>query len=205
MSEKYIKDQAYAVIREKIINCEYEPGKALSELELTKELKFGRTPLHNAFIRLAGEGLVTLIPKKGVIVNGISLSDQLEIFDVRIMIEPEIVRKYGDAIPLNYLKTYVSRCLNAEDSNTKIDLDEELHQKLREVCRNHYLRNILRDLEGLSHRNRIYHSNENRVAESINEHVIIVNALTEGDYEKAAAAMKSHLEKAREFAMNKYI
>ena len=51
MSGKYIKDQAYDEIREKIINCEYEPGEALSELELTKELGFGRTPLHNAFIR----------------------------------------------------------------------------------------------------------------------------------------------------------
>ena len=69
MSGKYIKDMAYDVIRDKIINCEYEPGQALSELELTKELGFGRTPRHNAFIRLAGEGLVTLIPKKRVFVN----------------------------------------------------------------------------------------------------------------------------------------
>ena len=106
MSGKYIKDQAYDEIREKIINCEYEPGEALSELELTKELGFGRTPLHNAFIRLAAEGLVTLIPKKGVIVNGISLNDQLEIFDVRLMIEPELIRKYGDSIELSYLDDY---------------------------------------------------------------------------------------------------
>lgn len=205
MSEKYIKDQAYAVIREKIINCEYEPGKVLSELELTKELKFGRTPLHNAFVRLSGEGLVTLIPKKGVLVNGISLSDQLEIFDVRIIIEPEIVRKYGDSIPLTYLNEYIERCHNTVDSKARIILDEELHQKLGEVCRNHYLRNILRDLEGLSHRNRIYHSNENRIAESINEHIAIASHLIECDYESAASAMQKHLEIARDYAMKKYI
>ena len=205
MSGKYIKDQAYDEIREKIINCEYEPGEALSELELTKELGFGRTPLHNAFIRLAAEGLVTLIPKKGVIVNGISLNDQLEIFDVRLMIEPELIRKYGDSIELSYLDDYTARCQSALDTKSRIALDEELHSKLREVCRNHYIRNILHDLEGVSHRNRIYHSNETRIAESIKEHIVIVQHLMCWDSEKAAEAMRVHLTNAREFAMKKYL
>lgn len=205
MSGKYIKDMAYDVIRDKIINCEYEPGQALSELELTKELGFGRTPLHNAFIRLAGEGLVTLIPKKGVIVNGISLSDQLEIFDVRIMIEPEVVLKYGDAIDRAYLKDYIERCRKAKDSDERIALDEELHSKLKDACRNHYIRNILHDLEGQSHRNRIYHLNEKRVYVSIEEHIDIAEYLLSGEIENAAASMRSHLQSARDFAMKKYV
>lgn len=205
MAQKYLKDKAYAILREKIINCEYAPGTVLNETELIAEIGASRTPVHDALVTLAGENLVTIIPKKGVIVNGITLEDVLEVYDVRSMIEPEIVRRYGELIDKAYLEDYVNRCGRAVTLQEKISLDEELHAQLYAVCRNRYLRDILKQLEGHNHRNRVWRSNESRVNMSMEEHIAIVRFLLQNQYEEAAKMMFRHIDNARIYALKKYV
>ena len=205
MPQQYLKDKVYENLRRKIVNCEYAPGTLLNEAALIREFEASRTPIREALSRLASENLVTVIPKKGVIVNGISLKDIAEVLEVRAIIEPQLVLLYGDCIDKEILRDYKNRCLNADRIDTKIRLDEELHTILYRACGNRYLREILKNVEGYDHRNRIWRSNEGRVNESIQEHLEITDHLLASRYSEAAESMRQHIMNAKKYAIQKYL
>jgi len=200
----YLKDHVYETLRQKIIDCEYEPGSVLTETALLQSLGVSRTPIREALNRLETENLVTIIPKKGVIVNGISINDIIQVFEARMVVEPQMMLLYGDRLDKKQLKGYLERCKNAESVTEMIRLDEEFHTMTYGVCSNRFLKDFCASLEGHNHRNRIWRSNEERVHVSLDEHVQIVTALLENDYAKARDLMHQHLLNAREYAFKKY-
>lgn len=68
-----LKDKAYAIIKDKIINCEYLPGEVLSESRLLEEIKSSRTPIREALNKLEQEKLVCIMPKRGILVNEVTV------------------------------------------------------------------------------------------------------------------------------------
>lgn len=205
MPQQYLKDRVYESLRRKIINCEYAPGVLLNEAALIKEFEASRTPIRDALNRLASENLVTVIPKKGVIVNGISLKDIAEVLEVRAIIEPQLILLYGDRIDKLVLEDYYKRCLDTDQLEAKIRLDEDLHTILYDACTNRYLREILKNVEGSDHRNRIWRSNEGRVNDSIQEHLEITGHLLASRYPQAAESMHQHIMNAKNYAIQKYL
>lgn len=205
MAGKYLKDKAYEIIRQKIIECEYIPGSILNEAELIKEIGASRTPIREALNKLEQENLVTIIPKKCIIVRGITIDDIAEVFDARAIIEPQILQIYGRQISKSFLKDYLKRCQEETDTQKQIRLDEEFHELLYQTCDNRYLREVLRMVEGMDHRNRVYKSNDERVWEGIREHIKIIDELLKNDYAAAAKHMLEHIKNAKNYAMKKYI
>ena len=61
-----LREQAYVEIKRRINRLEYRPGAYLNEALISRQLKIGRTPVHQALDRLMLEGLVQVIPRKGV-------------------------------------------------------------------------------------------------------------------------------------------
>ena len=116
MAGKYLKDKAYEMIREKIVNCELAPGSVLNESELIEEIGASRTPIREALNKLEQENLVTIIPKKCIIVRGITIDDIAEVFDARAVIEPQVLLQYADRISLRFLEDYQERCRTTEDT-----------------------------------------------------------------------------------------
>lgn len=200
----YLKDHVYETLRKKIIDCEYEPGSILSETLLLQNLGVSRTPVRDALNRLASENLVTIIPKKGIIVNGISINDIIQVFEARMIVEPQMLLLYGDRLDKDKLNDYLERCKNAENISEMIFLDEEFHLMIYDVCSNRFLRDFCSSLEGHNHRNRIWRSNEERVHISLAEHVQIIMALLNSDYGEAKDLLYQHLLNAREYAFKKY-
>ena len=201
----YLKDQVYEELRNRIIEYKYAPGTTVNETMLMKELGVSRTPVREALHRLEIENLVTIIPKKGVIIKGISIDDILQVFDARIVIEPQIIVMYGSRFPKDTLRKYLDDCHKAATVEEIIRLDEYFHNALYQLCANHYLREALLMIEGHNHRNRIWRSNENRVSASLQEHINIAEALLEENYELAGVRMREHLSVAREYALRKYL
>lgn len=200
----YLKDHVYNSLRTKIIDCEYEPGSVLTETMLLQHFGVSRTPIREALNRLAMENLVTVIPKKGIIVNGISINDIVQVFEARMILEPQMLLIYGERLDKEQLKNYLERCKCAVSIKEMIELDEEFHSMTYGVCSNRFLKDFCASLEGQNHRNRIWRSNEERVHISLDEHVMIVTALLENDYVKAKDLMYQHLFNAREYALKKY-
>ena len=87
-----LKEQAYQAIKHRIITCASEPGQELSENAVANALKIGRTPVHQAFDRLHGEGLVDVQPRKGIVVRPINLDEVIEIIETRLLNETFAVR-----------------------------------------------------------------------------------------------------------------
>lgn len=75
MAARNLKQQAYNVIKEKIINCEFAPGAVYNEEYLCEEVNTSRTPVRDALGRLEQEGLIKIMPKRGIVVSPLTLKD----------------------------------------------------------------------------------------------------------------------------------
>ena len=82
-SYKPLRDIVFETLREAIINHVLKPGERLMEVRLAEEMGVSRTPVREAIRKLELEGLVDIVPRKGVYVAGISLKDVQEVFEVR--------------------------------------------------------------------------------------------------------------------------
>src|SRR5205823_14998707 len=82
-----LTEQAYRVIEEEIVTLRLKPGDVLSEQLLSAATKFGRTPIREALERLAREGLITILPRKGILVSDINPRNQLLLLEVRRELE----------------------------------------------------------------------------------------------------------------------
>ena len=91
-----LADQAFEDIKEKILKLYFLPGQYLNEGALCALLKVGRTPVHQALQRLQHEGLVEIMPRKGVIVQPGSIPEILKILDSRATIEADLARNAAD-------------------------------------------------------------------------------------------------------------
>src|SRR5438270_13353290 len=78
---------AYEALKEAIRDNVFAPGYQGSEQEIATQLKMSRTPVHEAIIRLQEEGLVRVLPRRGVLVCAISPDDMREIYEAIIVLE----------------------------------------------------------------------------------------------------------------------
>lgn len=84
---------AVAELRRRILSGSVAAGEALRQDALAKEFGISRIPIREAFHQLAAEGLVTLHPHRGAVVTALSALDIAELFDLRAMLEPDLIRR----------------------------------------------------------------------------------------------------------------
>src|SRR5215470_1028389 len=131
-------ERAYAEIKEKIITLYFLPGQYLNEAAISSLLDVGRTPVHQALQRLALEGLVEIIPRKGVIVLPDSISEIIKILDSRATVEAELARNAAERVSAEEGKELVAladatrKTRNSGDIDTFIAADRAFHRKLAE-------------------------------------------------------------------------
>lgn len=82
-----LRDTAYEAIKQRIIMCVFRPGEALSEAQVAASLGLGRTPVRQAFDRLMRDGLVEVLPRKGIIVRPITQDEVRDMVEVRLLNE----------------------------------------------------------------------------------------------------------------------
>lgn len=116
-----LKEHAYNCIKQKILNCEYQPGMFLSEDLLKNEMNMSRTPIRDAISRLEQENLVRILPKKGILVSGISIREIQSIYEARLLLEPYAVLHYGNRIPeqryLEFLRLFAGSEQHTSEKN----------------------------------------------------------------------------------------
>jgi len=195
---KTLQEQAYEIIKERLVNCEYEPGSFLNTLALQEQLGFSRTPIREALGRLEKENLVTVVPKKGILVCGIDMNMLNTIYETRMLLEPYIVRTYGGRVApeaLARMRERFSVTPIAPDMKQHFyEYDGEFHSLLNAACPNVYLVQALSQIYTQNRRVRVLSGNVvYRLKDSSLEHIEIIDALLEGDTEKAAKAMEEHL------------
>ncbi len=92
VAESSLTDRAYSDLEELIVTLKLAPGSAVSEAALSERLGIGRTPIREALQRLARERLVTILPRRGIIVSEINIRSQLRLLEVRREVERLVAR-----------------------------------------------------------------------------------------------------------------
>ena len=200
-----LKDMAYTIIREKIVNCDYMPNQFMTETELTEMIGVSRTPIREAINKLEQEGLVQVLPKRGIMIKEITLGTINDMFEVRILIEPYLAKTYGKNIPEKEIKRQLEIAsedtisLYGKDSFIK---DNELHQLFYSASKNSYFEEIMHRSYALNQRMRILSGirSEVRLRETQEEHRKILNRLLNKEYGLAARYMREHLINSQQAA-----
>jgi DNA-binding GntR family transcriptional regulator len=81
-------EKAYLELRRMITDCELQPGISVSEPELTNRLKIQKAAVRAALLRLSQDGLVTSVPRQGHVVAPLTISDALDLIELRSLSEP---------------------------------------------------------------------------------------------------------------------
>jgi len=199
-----LRDRAYDTIKHRIITCAFRPGEYINELQLSTLLKIGRTPVHQALDRLMIEGMVEVIPRKGVIVKPVSLNEVLQIIEVRLINEPFGARlaaeKASDA-DLADLADVLDRAkqwVAARNVEKLMLLDREFHLLIARAAKNEVLIELLRSLHERSLRFWFISLNAPTQHETVQkEHSTIFTAIRQRDPDGAETAMRRHIESFR--------
>ena len=211
MSRESLKSKAYSLIKSKIINCEYPPNAFLNETTLMEEIGSSRTPIREALSKLEQDNLVRILPKKGVMVSDLSVNEISMIFETRILIEPYIVGHYGQFVPSDLLSSMKDTfsLKNLADISTKeiYAKDDQFHKLLVDSSNNVYFMRAMEHIYNQNYRLRVLTGNrlQERILNSNNEHVNIIELMLEKKFDEASAALKTHLEKSREASFANFI
>ncbi|MDR3593154.1 MAG: GntR family transcriptional regulator [Negativicutes bacterium] len=202
--EMSFKEKAYLCIKEDIISCKLLPGSVLSEKELVVQLGISRTPIREALNRLEQEGLVKIVPQRGVFVSNVTLKMTLELYQVREVLEPFIVRLATPLVSEEKMGEFRSGFAAITEATSKEDLialDHQFHYYLAEVCGNGFLAQLTENIRAQINRSRLLSCRDyESLIKGREEHLAIIDALLERDVEKAAAAMYQHLVRSRQSA-----
>lgn len=200
-----LREVAYEAIKHRIITCNLKPGEVLSEGLLSDEMNIGRTPVHQAIDRLASEGLIDVIPRKGIMVTPVSLHEIFDIIDVRLINEAYCVRqvaKLADAADIKKLETNLNDMWKAAKSRNieaMMNLDREFHGLLSATSRNTILPDIMGNLHDRSTRLWFIslRSNEHHVR-VCEQHAAVIEGIKAHDADAAEQAIRDHIEAFRE-------
>ena len=196
-----LKSKAYDIIKDNIIACRYTPGDFLNEAQLMGEVGVSRTPIREALNKLEQERLVRIVPKKGVMVSELTLREINEIYQVRLMLEPQVVRQWGNRIPVEELEHCRMRLMNYSPEMSMLernDLDDSLHRLIIDYCPNSYIHNWSDHLYCQNQRVRIFTGQIGQRMELNNAgHLKILEKLLLCDYSGAAELMNEHLEEGK--------
>src|SRR5262244_2849924 len=158
LAPETLTEQAYRLIEEQIVTLRLKPGDVLSEQMLSTTFKIGRTPIREALQRLAREGLITILPRKGILVSDINPRNQLLVLEVRRELERLLSRAGAErARPrqrerLLEIARGMDQAAKTNNDIAFMRLDREFNQLMIEAAHNDYAAHSMKLLQGISRR-----------------------------------------------------
>lgn len=198
-SKVSLNEQAYQTFRQRLITLRYKPGEYLNTASVMEDLQFGRTPINQAIHRLATEGLLKILPRKGVIVSPLSMDDALELIEVRLVNEALCMQlavgKVNDRWleQLRDINQQIAMAGTSAERETMMLLDQRFHQQLAEIAGNQRLAEILDVIHAQAQRFWAKTlSNAGHIHEVVAEHNAIIDALAGGNQQQCISAARRH-------------
>jgi len=190
-----LTDRAYAEIEEMIITLRLAPGSPVSESELSAHLGIGRTPIREALQRLARERLVSIFPRRGIIVTEINVASQLRLLEVRRELERLIARSAArratddERDRFRALAAAFEAAAKANDDVTFMRIDRDFNVLCSAASHNEFAAGAMSLLHSLSRR--FWYLHYKQAADmplTAKLHADIARAIAAGDEERAAKA-----------------
>lgn len=198
-------DQAYDAIKEKIVTLFFVPGQYLNEGAICDLLQLGRTPVHQALLRLQVEGLVEIIPRKGIVVQPDTLSQIVEVLDARAVVEAELARLAAERATddeiagLAQIVKGAPRKHGGGAIDAFIESDRAFHVSIAAMARNRVLAEMAKTLHERSTRAWYLHLWQTLDLKATGrQHAAICEAIRARDGVAAADAIRTHIGSFRE-------
>jgi len=195
-----LRERAYGALRQRINTLYYRPGAYLNETMICTDLGIGRTPVHMALERLALEGLVEILPRKGVIVASISFDEMKQVNETRRLVEPPaaaLAARWATDAEVERMCDIVrqAREVPMHDTESLMNLDSQLHNTLADATRNRILAAVLKGLHEKSLRNwYISLSDRDQRQRVADEHDELIEAIVARDPDEAQRLMAAHID-----------
>lgn len=197
-------DKAYVEIRRRILEDNWQPGYQALEEAIARELDMSRTPVREALIRLEREGLVEIMPRRGMRVVAISSTDMCDIYEVVTVLESEAAARLARLrpdkrflAPLNASVEAMDKALEKDNLKAWAKADEAFHANLLKLCGNARLAQMGMSVQDRIKRARLATLNERPVPyRSNDDHRALIEAIMEGDVEAARRIHTQHKQNA---------
>ncbi|MBT3361034.1 MAG: GntR family transcriptional regulator [Rhodospirillales bacterium] len=199
-----LTEEAYQGIKDEILENRMAPGFQATEPEVAERLGMSRTPVREALIRLQEDGLVEVVPRRGMRVLPVSPDDMREIYEVLCCVETEaamlLAARRPNANDIAGLETTIRKmdaALEADDLDAWANADAEYHSTLLSLCGNKRLAAIATTYQNQAHRARIFTLRlRERPVGSTDDHREQVAAILDGDVLRVQELYRAHRERA---------
>jgi DNA-binding GntR family transcriptional regulator len=202
-----LTDKAYAQIEELIVTLQLPPGTVLSELVLADRLGIGRTPIREALQRLSRDGLVNILPRRGVLVSDIDLRAQLRLLEVRRELERLMARSAAERATdeersqFSGIAEGMYRASEKEDDISFMRLDQQFNTLVSLAARNEFASRSMGLMHALSRRFWYQHYKEAAdLPLCARLHAAVAEAIARREPEKAADASDRLVDYIESFA-----
>jgi DNA-binding GntR family transcriptional regulator len=201
-----LTDKAYELVEEMIVTLKLPPGSAISELVLSKRLGMSRTPVGEALQRLAREGLVMILPRRGIIVSDLNAKQQLHLLEMRREIDRFIARSAArraseeERHQFQEIADTFEASAKTGDEKTFMRADKAFHSLFALASRNEFAMSALDLMDSLSRRFwYAHHKQAGDLQLSGKYHADIASAIALGDEAGAAAASDKLMDYLQDF------
>jgi len=195
-----ISDVLREKIEEQIATGELPPGSTLDEAALVEAHGVSRTPVREALIQLAAEGLIEMRPRHGAVVTSIGPGRLIEMFEVMAELESMCGRLAARRMSVGEHKMLVKahedceKARAAQDTDAYFYANEQFHSAIYAGSHNQFLSEQAQQLHRrLRPYRRLQLRVRDRMGSSYTEHAAIVQAITNGDSQAASAALHGHI------------
>lgn len=206
-SDLSLTDQAYAQLEEMITTLKLAPGTVLSEQALAKDLGIGRTPVREALQRLGRDGLVTVLPRRGILVSEVNLRSQLRLLETRRVLENLVARTAAERASDAEIATFAEVAASMRQAAREADdiafmrLDRSFNDLVAKAARNEFTTRALGSLSGLSRRFWYQHYKEAAdLPLCANLHAAVCEAIAKRDPATAAETSDKLMDYIESFA-----
>ena len=205
-SAQAASDRAYDHVKRAIIRGDLPGGTAISENALCQDLGVSRTPVHEAFLRLAAEELLTLESRKGAVVRPMSPNEAADVLEMREAIESTAASRVvtdgrvADLVPsLQAMLAEQATAVADGDVDRFIEVDAEFHGAVIGASRNAIAVLFARTLRDRQQRLRhqLMRVQPSQLQSSLDDHRALAAALEDGDAARYAAVLHDHVASHR--------
>lgn len=198
--EGSLAQRVYQAMKEAILALDFPPGANVRKAPICEKLGVSRAPVTEAIARLANDGLVDVVPQSGTHVSYFSMDEIREGVFLREALEVATVAKVARDITEDQLKK-LSRNMRLQELLVEDDditgfyqADEEFHQMLMEFTGFQRLPDVAQTVSLQVTRARLLLlPTPGRVAETLEEHRALLNAIRDRDEQAAQREMQRHI------------
>ncbi len=193
----------YDILRDDILDLVLPPGSPIDEVQLAERLSMSRTPIREALVRLAAEGLVTTLPNRSTVVSNIDFLNLHTFFDAMTLmyrVTTRLAAQYHRPEDLATIRTFheeYAAAVKAQDALAMIATNAAFHSAIADAGRNPYFSSLFRRLldEGRRILRLYYQSYEDQLPQRfVDEHQEMIDVIAARDVEAADRIGREHAE-----------